>query len=390
VNAELRRIADDGEAAQAADVLWRAFNWKPDRMQRFIETLDKDRTLAAFVDGRVAAVSRMRPFGMYFGGRPVPMGGFSPVGAAPEFRGQGLATAVTVGQFADLRDRGEVLSALFPASTRLYRGTGFEVAGLWSLLKLPARALRDIPAAGPTAAPARQATKDDIPAIKALYAEVARTRNGHLARPDVWWDRIFEDWDKLHVYVVEGEGYVRYEHQSRAGWGYVVAVDELVATTPEAARTLWRLVASSATQSPDVLLNGPIEHPLLLVLPEQDIALEESLRWMLRLVDAPGAIAARGWPAGVQIDVELDLADVHCDWNRGAWRLIVEDGEGRMERGGSGKVGLAVNGFAALYSGYASPWTLAESGLLTGADEATLAALAAAFAGPMPWMPDFF
>src|SRR5581483_1454747 len=327
VNAELRRIAADGEAAQAADVLWRAFNWKPDRMQRFIGTLDKDRTLAAFVDGRVAAVSRMRPFGMYFGGRPVPMGGFSPVGAAPEFRGQGLATAVTVGQFADLRDRGEVLSALFPASTRLYRGTGFEVAGLWSLLKLPARALRDIPAAGPTAAPARQATKDDIPAIKALYAEVARTRNGHLARPDAWWDRIFEDWDKRHVYVVEGEGYVRYEHQSRAGWGYVVAVDELVATTPEAARTLWRLVASSATQSPDVLLNGPIEHPLLLVLPEQDIALEESLRWMLRLVDAPGAIAARGWPAGVQIDVELDLADVHCDWNRGAWRLIVEDGE---------------------------------------------------------------
>ena len=112
------------------------------------------------------------------------------------------------------------------------------------------------------------------------------------------------------------------------------------------------------------------------------------IRYMLRLVDAAGAVAARGYPP-VSVTVDLDVTDRHCDWNVGRWRLCIEAGNGRLEKGGDGAVSLSVNAFAALYSGYASAETLARAGMLRGSDR-DRAALDAVFSGPTPWLPDFF
>jgi predicted acetyltransferase len=43
-----------------------------------------------------------------------------------------------------------------------------------------------------------------------------------------------------------------------------------------------------------------------------------------------------------------------------------------------------------MYTGYAAARTLAAAGLLRGATERDLDALHAVFAGPTPWMPDFY
>jgi predicted acetyltransferase len=138
-----------------------------------------------------------------------------------------------------------------------------------------------------------------------------------------------------------------------------------------------------------VRLVGPPEHPLLLTLPEQDLTGGTELWYMLRLIDAAGAIAARGFPR-ITAAVDLELTDRACDWNTGRWRLVVEDGEGRLEKGGAGTVGMAIGALAALYSGYSSTTTLAGAGLLRGAGARERDALDTAFGGPTPWMPDFF
>src|SRR5205823_8026717 len=130
------------------------------------------------------------------------------------------------------------------------------------------------------------------------------------------------------------------------------------------------------------------EHPLLFLLREQDVRPRMEIRYMLRVVDAAGAVAARGYPP-LSVNVDLELTDRYCDWNTGRWRLVVDDGDGRLEKGGSGAVSMSVNAFAALYSGYASARTLARAGILRG-DDRQLSALDAVFSGPTPWLSDFF
>ena len=50
--------------------------------------------------------------------------------------------------------------------------------------------------------------------------------------------------------------------------------------------------------------------------------------WMLRVVDVPAAIAARGFPPAVSVSVPLELSDQARPGNAGRWQLTVADGTG--------------------------------------------------------------
>ncbi len=56
---------------------------------------------------------------------------------------------------------------------------------------------------------------------------------------------------------------------------------------------------------------------------------------MLRLIDAPAAIAARGYPPAVSLSVPLDIADRDLPANAGRWTLQVTGGTGRLQRSDS-------------------------------------------------------
>jgi predicted acetyltransferase len=154
---------------------------------------------------------------------------------------------------------------------------------------------------------------------------------------------------------------------------------------------LWHLIGSSSSIAPKTNIVGPPEHPLLFSLAEQEY-LEAKIewRWMTRVVDAPGAIAARGFAPGLCGSVDLRVVDQQCDWNDGRWRFVVDDGDARLEHGGAGDVELGIAALSALYTGYVPARTLAAAGRLHGGTERAIALLDAAFAGPTPWMPDFY
>jgi hypothetical protein len=123
---------------------------------------------------------------------------------------------------------------------------------------------------------------------------------------------------------------------------------------------------------------------------------------MLRVVDAPAAIAARGFPAATSLSVPLRIADDARPANSGRWQLSVAGGAGTLDPLGpdapAGTVGpgaavasagtagpdssavmLGARGLAALYAG--TPLvTLRQAGLAAGGRPADDAALDAAFA----------
>jgi len=384
------------DLAQAWELEKVSFNTPEAVHARWLSWVDPEWMHGLFLDDRLVAMGGVLPFGQFFGGRAVPMGGLSSIAVAPEHRGKGFAGRILRALLDVMRRRGQVISTLFPATTSLYRAHGWELGGAYVVRSLLPRALRALRADCRIAV--RRATLDDVPAMRACYARLAPATNGFLDRPDSWWEWLLGGWNDLQVYLsedVEGlaNGYVVYRHVERLpeeSTGFRVHVHELLAPHVHALAGLWRVVGSSAGQVVGVTYRTAPEDPLLLLLPEQDVRLASEGRWMLRLVDAPAAIAARGFPPGFAAQVPLELEDRQCEWNAGRWVLEIRDGQGRLERGGRGSVRLGAGAMASLYSGWATTRTLARAGMLAGGSDADLDALDAAFAGPTAWLFEEF
>src|SRR5262245_16185862 len=393
---EIRALREsDLEQAWALDQ--DAFHVPIERRSQFLEFAVPSRWLGAFDSGRLVAATAAHAFGQYFGGRSVPMAGVHSVSVVPDRRGQGLARDLMLGILRLAREQGEVISSLFPAATHLYRGAGYELAGSYLWRGIAPRSLQRLDP--PKSVRLRPGGAADLERLRPCYARFAAAQNGQVDRSELWWRRQAALWQERSVYVAEGaggevEGYLVYRQLdgdwSALGGPFRIAVFELPAVTRDAALSLWRLLGSWATQTTQILYRGPAEDPLLLLLPEQEISVLAEIRWMTRVLDARGAVAARGFAPGLDLEVPLSLRDPIFPDNQGAFRLRVKNGRGELAPGGSGGPTLSVGAFSSLYTGWASAEALRRAGLLEGGSEAQLAALGAAFAGPTPWMVDEF
>ncbi|MEO7910516.1 MAG: sterol carrier protein domain-containing protein, partial [Roseiflexaceae bacterium] len=174
-----------------------------------------------------------------------------------------------------------------------------------------------------------------------------------------------------------------------ASWGETLKVNDIVSLTPAAGRRLLTLLADHRSMTETMRLPGAHNDPLLFLMSEQKQKVGASLDLMLRIIDVVGALSARGYPAGVSAELQLDVRDEVLPWNNGRFVLTVADRHASVRSGGSGKFGLHVRDLATLYSGYLTPQELLAASNLEAA-EADLATAAQIFAGPRPWIPDMF
>lgn len=351
-----------------------------------------DRMIGAYDKGRLVGRLSIMPFGQFFGGRPVPAGGIGDVVVAPEYRSRGLGTALLDAALKRMRERGEVVSPLGPATMWVYRKCGWEIAGDQSVRVVPTV---DLDRLSFGEYQERPATERDHDAMRKVYINAALARPGMLARPAWMWEDHLRAEPHRYIYVVERagrlDGYVVYrQFKDRGPSGYSLVLEDLAADSWEAESVLWRHLGAHQAQAREVRVQGLPLDALALHLPEQRIRVIWDHRWMLRIVDAPRALAARGYPLGLTVSVPLTIDDPRGAWHHGDWVLDVADGKGELRRGSGGGASVSINGLAALYSGYASARTLLAAGLLTRANAEQIAALDAAFSGPRPAMNDDF
>ncbi|MFC8797398.1 enhanced intracellular survival protein Eis [Promicromonospora sp. NPDC057138] len=363
------------------------------------------REWGAFDDGDLAARLRVYGFTSWFHGARVPTAGVAGVAVAPERRGSGHLARLFGAALDEARDRGDVISTLFPTAPGIYRGLGYEVVGSFDDVDVPVQNLGRV--AAPDGVVTRRAGVADFDAIVAVHRAWAAAQNGPVSRAEKpFWtppEKFFADYTGVTLAVSAGGSagaagdVVGFASWNR-GDGYtpataVMEVDDLIALTPDAARALWRTLGSFSTVVGTARVSTSGLDPAWLVLPDLTSTVHAANPYMLRILDVAGALGGVQAPLeGARVPFAVrggqDLA--------GAWTLTVSDGVTHLERDAIAvedahheRPVLSPNGLALLYAGAESAANLRIAGHLTGLPDQD-AVLSALFAGRRLHVRDYF
>jgi predicted acetyltransferase len=360
--------------------------------------------LGAFADGRPVGAAMIHDLRQWWVGREVPCAGIASVKVAPELRGRGVGRRLMTALLDTVADRGYPLSALFPATMPIYRSLGWELAGGKYQATIPARSLWTLAAPdkdASTAAPAAPAVPEVRRAGPGDAAQIiAIIGRAHQAARDAgaltWDEGPFGQWlarSDLYSYLAGDDGFAAYRWGGDGPHGELF-VERVHAGTPASLRDLWSVIASHSSVTRTVTALTSPNDPFWWLTAERDATISKRSMWMLRVVDAPAAIAARGFPPAVAAAVALEINDSARPGNSGSWQLEVADGKGGLTPAassaarGSTPLALGARGLAALYAGTPVA-TLRLAGLVAGGTPDADAALDAAFAAT-PYMVDDF
>lgn len=385
------RPQSDAEKAAAWELGRLAFGGSPGAAPTFDPAMHMHGAFDA--TGRLVATATDLEHGYWYGGRLVPGAGIGGVVVAPESRGSGLMRPLLGSLVAAARERGAVVSALFPSTSAPYRKLGWERVGAVSRTIVPTATLAGVRA--PAGIALRPAGVADIPAVREIYRVTAQEGNGLLDRTGSLFttepEQLLAAFDGITVATGDGgavgsvvEGYASWKRRESR-----LAVYDLIGRTAGATQALLAMLGSWRSVVPSVALRLPAEDPVLMLAGTESATEHRREPWMLRLIDAPAAVAARGFAPHVTGAVDLRLTDDLCPWNGGSYRLELDGGTGRLVPGGSGAVAMPPRGIAAWYAGIA-PAVLRRTDLLSGGDATTDALLAAATAGPKAALLDSF
>ncbi|MGQ0629317.1 MAG: GNAT family N-acetyltransferase [Phycisphaerales bacterium] len=333
------------------------------------------------------------PMAQYFGGATVPMVGIAGVAVAPEARGMGIARFLMQQAMLECAAEGTPLSTLYASTQSLYRQVGYEQAGHAFNIKIPIAQLAHAPREGRVHA----LVDADLPAIEACSRDFAASFNGHPARGPYLWNRVREfrkeSYTPFGVRAPDGsiDGYLFMRQQRKPETGRQdVHLSDVAFRTKEAGHLLLGFVKDFASMADDLHLSGGPHHPLLGLMDQQRYSIHFKDFWMLRLTSVGPALRSRRYPRPLSATITFEVQDETIPENAGVWILTVQNGSGTAEkRKAAATARIHVRALAAFYSGFMSGPDALRAGLADG-DPATLTDLATLFAGPTPWMQDFF
>ncbi len=331
--------------------------------------------------GRILGAFRACRLREHIAGAMLPMLGLAAVATAPDARRRGVGRALCRHAIRVGRERGDVVSVLYPFRPAFYHALGWGIVGELHAYRFAPGSLPD----HAEAAGVRPAGPGDRQAITDCYARVAARSNGPVERDARIWAHhldspgvyafVFED-DAVRGYVLVHFG------RARSPRGATLRVRELVARDDAAHRGLLGWIAAQCDQFGEVRYDARPDERLDLVLSEPRPPRYGPARplWfpvarrirgpMLRVLDVPTALAARphwGGEPGFGLTLEVEVRDDEVPENRGPWEISVEEHGARVHPrrsdGYDARLVLDAVTFAQVFVGELSPGTAAGLGL---------------------------
>ena len=305
---------------------------------------EPDRSLVVTCDGVLVGHTGTFTADLCVPGAAVPAAFVTLVNVAPEHRRRGLLTRLMTRQLRDVRAAGrEPVAVLWASEGRIYQRYGY---GLASRNVRYAVESREVSFPGQPAAPGQLRTSvpaDVCDPLREVYQRVAPDRPGWTMRNDRWW--VARLYDPKHRREGGSPARATLYHSATGVDGYAlwrmkpgfdhggptgeVLVVEVVAATTEASVALWRHLLTMDLTRTLRTTHGALNDPLWYLLdePRRLRAIVADGLW-LRVVDVAAALAARRYPAPV--DVVIEVTDALLPENAGRYRLRA-GADGRAE-----------------------------------------------------------
>ena len=349
----------------------------------------------AFDDELLVARIVDREYDAYFGGVPISMCGVAGVTVAAEYRGQGILTPLFATLLRNAKQRGALISALFPSAARIYRKFGYEMIAEYVRVEVPSRALAAVPHASTMRT--RRAVAADFDAVRSVYDAWASEQNGPLSRRGVSFTATAEDFIDSFTGVTVAvdvddaiSGYVSWSRGRGVGEGASIRLADLLATSADGYRALLAVIGSFASVAPSVTIDTSGDDLVRLFLPSVEWKTVESFTYMLSILDVAESLARRRYPATVAAALSFRITGSFLPENDGAYELTVKDGHATCTRADHDDRTFTPQGLALLYAGTQSCANLRLAGHLDGGDVNQDLDWDALFGGRQQHIRDYF
>jgi len=368
-----------------------------------------DRSLSLWDGDRIVATSGIYSQELTVPGATVPCAGVTWVTVSPTHRRRGVLTAIVRRQLTEIHEQErEPVAALWAAEGAIYGRFGYAPATDRGNLEGRVGRLRFRPDVDLGDGRVSLVTAEEVkPGAMRVLEQLRRSVPGNLARDERWWDRALRDDEedrkgatpRRHLLHTEPDGTVSgYAfYRVKDSWtdtgepdGAVLVDDVRALSTPAYAR-LWQFLLSL-----DLVRNmrypiGSPDDPLLHLLADPRALHRRTNDGMwLRLVDVDRALAARRYPA--PIDMVIEVRDAFCPWNDGRfWLKGHPAGAFCSPTDGDPDLVIGIEALSAAYLGGVSLGSLHAAGRVTEVSPGAVTLASTAFSWPVtPWCPEEF
>lgn len=335
-------------------------------------------------DNEVVALGVDREFETWFGHHRLPTAGIAGITVPAEHRGGGHLRPLFETLLGAARERGALLSGLYPTSTGIYRSLGYAPVAHLDDVAVPTHLL----GVRGDAAPVRRAAPEDLPAIAAAYTAWARQHRGPLTRDGISFPdqaKAFTD-ETTGVTLAEsspGEvtGYAAWDRGKGYGAGAVLTVRELVALDRSSLVGLLRALGSFASVTPSTVIRTSTPDDWTGLLRSDDSRVQSRSTYMVKVLDVA---ALEALAPSTTIAAELPFT-----WQGQGYVASVADGRVDVSTTTSASRTFDDTALVQTLFGTSDSRTLRRLGHLTG-DDADDAAWDALTAGPRPAIANYY
>lgn len=362
-----------------------------------------DWTLCALVDGKLVSSFTAIPFTMRANGNAVALAGVSTVGTQPEYRRQGLLRRIQTQAFADMRDRGQSVAALWASQAAIYQRYGYAMTTVLRSYHVDTTDIGFHDGVWGSGCVERLSVNDAFDVIKSIYIRFVENRTCYLHRSKaLWLQNAMEEIEgqgPIHAgvhYDEEGkaDGYIIYtlrankvDHATR---GQEIIIRDMAWLSMDGYRSMWEWLKRHDLVGRVSYQTAAADDPAVELFAEPRLlhGVDHEGIW-LRVVDATGALGDRAYSSEGEITIGL-TDDPLTPWNNRSIRLEASPEGAHVTSSKSADLQTSAKALASLYSGFRTARQLRAWGLIEGEDHVIATADRLFASSHAPHCPDHF